>query len=101
MSRGRVPSAVAIDRYSISEHDLIFHKPSNDDSGKCDVYFTAKADDIIYGFLSKVDPDQKPALDKAEGLGFGYGQKRGGGHRARWSINKNGNLCCHSYRSDS
>ncbi len=88
MSRGRVPSAVAIDRYSISEHDLIFHKPSNDDSGKCDVYFTAKADDIIYGFLSKVDPDQKPALDKAEGLGFEYGQKKGGGGAPRKMVDQ-------------
>lgn len=73
--RARVPSAQALGCWSLREHDLRFHKCSNDGSAKCDAYFTSDAGDIIYGVLFKMDPGEKPALDKAEGLGYGYKEK--------------------------
>jgi hypothetical protein len=70
--RARVPSAEPFGCYILKEHDLRFHKLSGDGSGKCDAYFTSNADDIIYGALYKIDPRQKPVLDKAEA---GYDEK--------------------------
>ena len=73
--RERVPSAEALGCFALGGHDLRFHKPSKDGSGKCDAYLTKNAVNIIYGVLFKIDPKEKPALDKAEGLGYGYNQK--------------------------
>lgn len=73
--RERVPSAEALGCFALGGHDLRFHKSSKDGSGKCDAYFTKITVDIIYGVLYKIDPKEKPALDKAEGLGYGYNQK--------------------------
>lgn len=73
--RARVPSAVALGCHSLNEHDLRFHKFGKDGSGKCDAYFTANADDVIYGALFEIDPNEKPTLDKAESLGHGYDEK--------------------------
>ncbi|EKB83979.1 TPA: gamma-glutamylcyclotransferase [Klebsiella pneumoniae] len=71
----RVPSAEALGCFALGGHDLRFHKSSKDGSGKCDAYLTKNTFDIIYGVLFKIDPKEKPALDKAEGLGYGYNQK--------------------------
>ncbi|WP_024955934.1 gamma-glutamylcyclotransferase [Sulfurospirillum arcachonense] len=68
----RVPSAIHLGCYSLKEHDLRFHKFGQDESAKCDAYFTANSLDIIYGALFKINPKEKPSLDKAEGLGHGY-----------------------------
>jgi hypothetical protein len=57
------------------EHDLRFHKSGSDKSAKCDAYFTSKTTDVIHGILFDIDPIEKPALDKVEGLGFGYDEK--------------------------
>lgn len=71
----RVPSAVSLGCHKLNEHDLRFHKSSKDSSGKCDAYLTSNADDVIYGALFKIDPIEKSALDRAEGLGYGYNEK--------------------------
>lgn len=73
--RGRVSSAERLGCFSLSEHVLRFHKSSKDGSGKCDAYFTSNTDDAIYGVVFKIDPLEKSALDKAEGLGLGYDEK--------------------------
>lgn len=73
--RERVPSAEALGCFALSGHDLRFHKSSKDGSGKCDAYFNPDTGSVIYGVLFKIDPSEKPALDKAEGLGYGYEQK--------------------------
>ncbi len=73
--RERVPSAEALGFFALAGYDLRFHKSSKDGSGKCDAYFTSVAEDIIYGVLFKIDPREKSALDKAEGLGYGYTEK--------------------------
>lgn len=74
--RRRVPSAMPLGGHSLGQHDLRFHKSGADGSGKCDAYFTGKAEDTIHGALFEIRPPHKQALDEAEGLGFGYDEKR-------------------------
>lgn len=73
--RERAPSAVPLGCHSLKEYGLRFHKSSKDGSGKCDAYFTSNAKDVIYGALFKIAPSEKSALDRAEGLGYGYEEK--------------------------
>lgn len=73
--RVRIPSAIALGCHSLSCYDLRFHKASKDGSGKCDAYFTSKADDVVYGVLFEIDQIEKAILDKVEGLGYGYDEK--------------------------
>ncbi|MCP1676532.1 gamma-glutamylcyclotransferase (GGCT)/AIG2-like uncharacterized protein YtfP [Natronocella acetinitrilica] len=73
--RERVQSAEILGRFTLKQHDLRFHKSSKDGSGKCDAFFTADSVNVIYGVLFKIDPAEKSALDKAEGLGYGYEAK--------------------------
>lgn len=73
--RERVPSAEALGCFALNGHDLRFHKSSKDGSGKCDAYFTLDTQSVIYGVLFKIDPNEKSALNRAEGLGHGYDEK--------------------------
>jgi len=73
--RQRTPSAQVLGTYSLPRHTLRFHKLGMDGSGKCDAYFTGKQSDIVLGVLYDIDEREKPALDRAEGLGCGYSQK--------------------------
>lgn len=73
--RERVPSAESLGCFTLNHHGLRFHKSSKDGSGKCDAFFTTDPESVIYGVLFKIDPADKPALDKAEGLGHGYDEK--------------------------
>ena len=69
----RVPSAKMFAVGILRKHLLKFHKHSfRDNSAKCDIEFTNKSEDIVYGVLYKIDLDEKPNLDHAEGLGLGY-----------------------------
>ena len=74
--RERVPSATAIGIGQLAGHALRWDKRSwGDGSGKCDAEATGRQDDVVWGVLFELDPDDKPALDKAEGLGAGYMEK--------------------------
>lgn len=73
--RQRVPGAVALGCHALKKYDLRFHKSGSDGSGKCDAFYTGDGDDVVFGALFEISPDEKPALDKAEGLGHGYNQK--------------------------
>lgn len=53
----------------------MWHKISTDGSGKCDILATGIATDFVWGVLFEITLSDKPALDRAEGLGNGYGQK--------------------------
>lgn len=54
-------------------HDLRFHKASEKDgSGKCDIFQTNNPEHVVLGVLYKIDPMEKPILDRYEGLGYGY-----------------------------
>ncbi len=72
----RVPSAKAVGTYTLSKHDLRFHKRSKKDgSGKCDAYQTDNENDKVIGRLFTIDAAHECQLDKAEGLGKGYEKK--------------------------
>lgn len=75
--RERVPSAERIGRFTLVEHVLRFHKSSEKDgSAKCDALFTGNADDCVIGALFEIPEGEKGPLDRAEGLGVGYQEKR-------------------------
>src|SRR5216684_1334487 len=74
--RERVPSATAIGIGQLVGHALRWDKRSwRDGSGKCDAEATCRRDDVVWGVVFELDPEDKPALDKAEGLGAGYREK--------------------------
>jgi gamma-glutamylcyclotransferase len=54
---------------------LTFDKVSSDGSGKCDAEKTALSEERVYGVVYRMDDSEKPALDRAEGLHQGYGEK--------------------------
>ncbi|MEH6652444.1 MAG: gamma-glutamylcyclotransferase family protein [Motiliproteus sp.] len=72
----RVPSAERVGVFALAEHTLKFHKVNKKDgSGKCDAQFTGSPDDVVIGALFEISDNEKVALDKAEGLGYGYQDK--------------------------
>ena len=68
----RCPSAAVIAVGFVESHRLTLDKVSTDGSGKCDIEKTETKSDRTYGALFEIDPAEKPALDKAEGLNHGY-----------------------------
>lgn len=72
----RAPSAIRTGICTLQNHDLRFHKESADGSGKCDAFRTGNSEDFVIGSLFEIDPADKPSLDSAEGLGFGYNEKQ-------------------------
>lgn len=74
--RERVPSATAIGIGQLPGHALRWDKRSGrDGSGKCDAEATSQKDDVVWGVLFEFDPQEKPLLDRAEGVGAGYVEK--------------------------
>lgn len=72
----RAPSAEKIGVFTLKEHQLCFHKISNKDgSGKCDAFETNNIENVVIGALFEINKNEKGALDKAEGLGYGYDEK--------------------------
>lgn len=75
--RARVPSAERVGTFTLFEHALRFHKWSRkDQSAKCDALFSGNPEDFVIGALFEIPRSEKGPLDKAEGLGFGYDEKR-------------------------
>jgi hypothetical protein len=73
--KARTPSAVRLGTFILNEHQLCFHKASDDGSGKCDVINTKCSDDKVIGAIFEIDEKEKVHLDRAEGLGYGYDEK--------------------------
>jgi gamma-glutamylcyclotransferase len=71
--KARVPSAAVIGTGVLRGHRLVFHKVSNDGSGKCDV--TESESDDVMGVLYEINEIEKLALDRVEGLNHGYDEK--------------------------
>ena len=71
----RVPSAKYITTATLHKHDLRFHKESKDGSGKCDAYETKDHEHAVIGVVFEIAVSEKPALDRKEGLGYGYEEK--------------------------
>lgn len=73
--RQRTPSAGRVGLFRLDAHDLRFHKRGADGSGKCDAFATGNPRDFVLGSLFLIDTAEKPYLDHAEGLGYGYEEK--------------------------
>ncbi len=71
----RVPSARPIFVARLPGYGLRFHKRSVDGSGKADAFETGQDSDAVWGVVFEINPDEKPDLDRAEGLGNGYEAK--------------------------
>lgn len=68
----RCPSVEVVDKVCIPGFKLDFNKLSRDDSGKANITKTDNKDDFIWGVIHRISWNDKPELDKAEGLGHGY-----------------------------
>ena len=74
--RARVPSARPVGTGYVPEHQLRWHKRSHKDgSAKCDLHWTGDKRHRVYGVLFTMSRADKANLDRAEGLGNGYGEK--------------------------
>lgn len=73
--RQRAPSARRVATAALGGHSLRFHKIGQDGSAKCDAFYTGAATEQVLGVVFHIDPSDKAALDRAEGLGHGYQQK--------------------------
>lgn len=72
----RVKSAKFIAVATLTSHILKFHKVSKKDgSAKCDALETQNIKDIIFGVVFDISDEEKPELDKKEGLHYGYEEK--------------------------
>lgn len=74
--RARTPSVKRLGMYCLLRHRLTFDKVGTDGSGKCDAMYTGNDQDCIFGALYEIADDEKTLLDKIEGLGQGYDEKR-------------------------
>lgn len=68
----RCPSARPVGIAGAAGHTICFHKRSKDGSGKAMIEATGNAEDIVPGVVFAIAEAERPALDAAEGLGFGY-----------------------------
>ena len=74
--QARVPSARPLGPAILHGHRLQWHKSGRDGSGKCDVVPTTEAGHLVHGVLYEMLGAEKPALDRAEGLGTDYDEKQ-------------------------
>ncbi len=68
--RGRCPSATKICAVDLNGHELLWQKSSKDGSAKCDIVTSEGS--LVWGVVFEIAEDERIALDKAEGVGFGY-----------------------------
>ena len=71
----RVPSAKVVAIGRLPEHRLRFHKIGRDGSGKCDAEYTSNPGHDVVGVVFEISASDKEALDRIEGLRFGYDEK--------------------------
>ncbi|MBI3894535.1 MAG: gamma-glutamylcyclotransferase [Acidobacteria bacterium] len=73
--RVRVPSANPSFAAKLANYRLRFHKRSADGSGKANAYYTGDVNDSVWGVVFQISEEEKPELDRAEGLGSGYDER--------------------------
>ncbi len=61
---------------SLKGYQLRFHKRSVDGSGKCNALHTGDTSDEVCGVIFDIAASDRPKLDKAEGLGYGYHEQQ-------------------------
>lgn len=74
--RDRIFSAKLVNSGYLLRHRLCFHKVGLDGSAKCDAFETENGRDVVLGVLYRINPTHKTRLDRIEGLGGGYAEKR-------------------------
>jgi len=57
-------------------HALRFHKRGRDGSAKADAFATGRAGDVVHGVIYEMTASAKVELDRHEGLGSGYRERR-------------------------
>ncbi len=67
----RCPSAAPVGVAELAGYGLRWHKRSKDGSGKCDI-ISISDHGHVFGVLYQIADSEKQALDRAEGLGYGY-----------------------------
>lgn len=70
--QARTPSATFHCTAVLPQHQLKFHKVSEDGSAKCDVVTSTSAEHQVHGVVYCLNEAEKPLLDAVEGLGNGY-----------------------------
>lgn len=74
--QARVPSARPVGVAMLPGHALRFHKRGwRDGSGKGDAARCGDAGAVVHGVVFRIDPAEKAALDRIEGLGRGYDER--------------------------
>ena len=68
----RVPSARVLGNATLGGYALRFNKLSKDGSAKANIVPSTDPRAVVYGVLYHLDEDERPRLDRAEGLGNGY-----------------------------
>ena|SRR5688572_29392321 len=68
----RVPSARLVGTFAFGEMRLVFHKRSDDGSGKCTLLAAPSEPDSVHFALYELDARDKGRLDELEGLHRGY-----------------------------
>lgn len=72
----RAPSAKSIGVGFVEGRKLTFDKLGRDGSGKCDMESSDTGGDRVYGVLFRLARHDRAALDRVEGLGAGYADRR-------------------------
>ncbi|MGQ0430208.1 MAG: gamma-glutamylcyclotransferase family protein [Gammaproteobacteria bacterium] len=72
----RASSARSIAPAFLERFALRWHKRSKDGSGKCSIEETGRREDFVWGVLYELNSADKIELDRFEGLGSGYGERR-------------------------
>jgi hypothetical protein len=73
--QARTPSARVVAVGTLSGHALRWHKRARDGSGKCNAFATGCDEDLVWGVVYELTPDEKIVLDAFEGLGEDYFEK--------------------------
>lgn len=68
----RVPSARVVSRGFVRGRRLTFEKVGVDGSGKCDMPRVREPERRVYGVVFEIDARERPELDNAENVGWGY-----------------------------
>jgi hypothetical protein len=72
----RVSCARFVTTAVLQGHQLRFHKRGRDGSAKCDAFETKGGNQAVRGVIYAIAESDKPLLDRIEGLGRGYEEKR-------------------------
>lgn len=68
----RLPSAVVDCVASVTGYYMAYRKQGRDGSAKCGLWESGNEEHVVWGVLYDIHPSERAALDRVEGLGWGY-----------------------------